>query len=100
MRDDSGFQIQKQAPRSYESKVSLFMAPSVQSVVQAALGQGDRVLGVARGIGFLNDSPAIRFLCSKRPDLRLYFKNCLEVDIHGKQLAANELTCGALVSDG
>lgn len=100
MRDNSGFQIQEQAPRFYESKVSLFMAPFVQSVVQAAVGQGDRVLDAASGTGFTIESPALRYLCSKSPDLRLHFKNCLEVNVHGKQLAPNELTCGALVSDG
>ena len=100
MRDDSGFQIQEQAPRFYESKVSLFMAPFVRSVVQAAVGQGDRVLDAASGTGFPIESPVLRYLCSKNPDLRLHFKSGLEVDVHGKQLAANELTCGALVSDG
>ena len=100
MSDNSGFQIQEQARHFYESKVSLFMAPFVRSVVQAAVRQGDRVLDVASGTGFLIDSPVLRFLCSKNPDQRLYFENCLEVHIHGKQIAANELTCGALVSDG
>lgn len=52
MEDNSGFQIQDQAPHFYESKVSIFMAPFVQSVVQAAVRQGDRVLDVASGTGF------------------------------------------------
>lgn len=52
MSDTSGFQIQEQAPQFYESKVSLFMAPIVQLVVQAAVRQGDRVLDVASGTGF------------------------------------------------
>ena len=52
MNNTSGFQIGAQAPRYYESEVSLFMAPFVDSLVKSAVKKGDAVLDVASGTGF------------------------------------------------
>jgi hypothetical protein len=52
MNSTLGFQIGQQAPRYYESEVSLFMAPFVDSLVKPAVKKGDAVLDVASGTGF------------------------------------------------
>ena len=48
----SGFQVAQRGPQFYESKVSLFMAPFVQALVEAAVSPNDAVLDVACGTGF------------------------------------------------
>jgi SAM-dependent methyltransferase len=52
MSDKSGFQVDDNAPRYYESHVERFMAPFVRSLVASALKPGDVVLDVACGTGF------------------------------------------------
>ncbi len=52
MSDNSGFQVDDNAPRYYESHVELFMAPFVHSLVASAVRPGDAVLDVACGTGF------------------------------------------------
>ena len=52
MSNTSGFQVGEHAPRYYESEVSLFMAPFVESLVKSAVKKGDAVLDVASGTGF------------------------------------------------
>jgi SAM-dependent methyltransferase len=52
MRGKSGFQLDDDAPRYYESQVERFMAPFVDVLVAAAVKPGDAVLDVACGTGF------------------------------------------------
>ena len=52
MSDNSGFQVDDNATRYYESHVELFMAPFVRSLVASAVRPGDAVLDVACGTGF------------------------------------------------
>lgn len=51
MTGNSGFQVQKSAPRYYDSHVAIFMVPFVETVVNAAVKRGDRILDVACGTG-------------------------------------------------
>lgn len=52
MAETSGFQVEQQGPYFYESKVSLFMAPFVEALVNASVSKGDTILDVACGTGF------------------------------------------------
>jgi ubiquinone/menaquinone biosynthesis C-methylase UbiE len=52
MSDKSGFQVDDNAPRYYESHVERFMAPFVRALVASAVKPGDVVLDVACGTGF------------------------------------------------
>lgn len=52
MADDSGFQVEGDAPRIYDAQVARFMAPFVAALVAACVRPGDAVLDVACGTGF------------------------------------------------
>ena len=52
MPETSGFQVEQQGPHFYENKVSLFMAPFVEALVDAAVSPKQTILDVACGTGF------------------------------------------------
>ncbi len=56
VNNDSGFQVPEHAPRHYQAQVERFMAPFVDAMVAATVGQGDSVLDVACGTGFATRS--------------------------------------------
>ena len=52
MNEKSGFQVDEQSPRYYETHVKHFMQPFVDALVTIGVQSGDAVLDVACGTGF------------------------------------------------
>ena len=61
MSDESGFQVSGAAPENYDKYISTFMSPFIDALVERAnLDEGDAVLDVACGTGFVARRAASR----------------------------------------